>query len=137
MPGANIENLAPGGIRSREMPGPQQSLYDILNMDEVACLFAIAMDLHGVAAGRPFGKNRDDAGIRRVRVLPRAVHVEKSQANGRYRALPAGRLGIGFGGKLVDRIRREWLWRCGLGQRQRGIVPIDRGGTGIDDWYGR
>jgi hypothetical protein len=66
----------------------------VVNVNEIAALAPVAMDVEQVTPQGAVGENADDLGIRRFRPLSDTIHIEEAQAERRYAARLACRPSI-------------------------------------------
>ncbi len=118
--GAHVEH----GRGHARMAGPvghgvQQRADDVIDVDEIARLQAVAIDLDGSVPQQAVAEDRDHPRIGRHRILAGTEHVEEAQAHGRDRVDVAADRGVQLAGDLVRAIGREWSllgrlaqWQC-------------------------
>ena len=104
-------------VRAAGLPdGREQRVDDVVDVDEVAALGAVAEDHRLLAAREPLEEDRDDAALE-PRVLPRPVDVREAQRHvrGAVDAVPAGE--VLLAALLRDAVGRERQERRVLARR--------------------
>ncbi len=118
---------------ARGLRRAQVRVHDVGDVGEVARLFAVAVDDGALAGQQRRDEARDDAGILRAGVLPRAEDVEVAQGH-RLEAVGARpHLTVELAGELRRRVGRERLRRHLLLLRQRRLVAVGRTRSGVDE----
>src|SRR6266436_4541753 len=112
--GADIEHRSLGGWHAHCLT---QRTDGILDIGEIAGLFAITENLDRFAAEQPLGKNGDHAGIRGKWILARPVKVKETQADRRDTVDAAGDAGMELAGVFVGAVRAQWRRRTFLVDR--------------------
>ena len=81
----------------------------------------------------PLAKDRYDTGIGRIGILPRAIDVEKPQADHRQVVNSTTDRSMHLAAKLIDPIRIDRVCRSLLGYRDLAGVAVDRRGGCVND----
>ena len=104
--------------------GAHQRIYDIVDIDKVACLLAIAKDHDRTAAQDLVHEQRNDRRVRRRQLLARAVGVKDTQRH-RFEAFQAtDRKQIPFGRQLAHGIGNGGVRRQIFGNRLGFLVAV-------------
>ena len=138
-PPARLEELVHGRLGAgADVEGasglPDRGEYrgdDVADVDEVACLLAVAVDGDALAAAKPVDEDRDDAAFE-LRQLPRPVDVCEPEGDmpRPVEAIPGRQVLLGR--QLGRAVRRDWPPRVVL-PRRTFALPVDRAARGAED----
>ena len=128
--GRDVDDLAG---RLRRLAGAQHAVDDVGDVGEVARLLAVAVDDRLAVLEKRRREERDDAGVRRSRILPRTEDVEVANRHRLEAVQPREHLAVLFGDELLQRVRRQRSGRHVLALRQRRRVAVGGRRAGVDE----
>ena len=132
-PAAEIDDAA---ARRGRVERAHPSLDDVVDVDEVARLLAVAEDGDRLAAQQVAREDPEHALIRIAEGLARAVdaeHAQRGDAEVETEVGPLrGRMHVALGGELGDAVVGIRLARLALGRRHGPAVAVERHRAGID-----
>ena len=117
-----VATLITSPAAPRRLDGAEHAVHDVGDVGEVARLLAVAVDHRLPALEQRRGEQRDDARVRRPRILSRPEHVEVADGH-RLEAVEAREhLAVLLGDQLLQRVGR---------QRRRSACPRASGSVGV------
>ena len=91
----------------RRLARAQHAVDDVGDVGEVARLLAVAVDGRPAPGDERGRKQRDDAGVRRARILPRSEHVEVADDHRLEAVEPVEHLAVLGPHDFLQRVRRQ------------------------------